>query len=298
MWPGTSWSASAPRPPPSDAPMNSVGVKTPPDPPEPRVITVATIFARQIPSSAYQTTPRTRPAGWRGARCRRAGRARRRRSARRARRRRADAASPGGQLRGAARRGETSSARIQRRHDARRRCRAAGRAVRVGDGVRVGARAARGRSDAPPRNGRDRQRADDAGDHDGAERADREGAEHLLEGEEGAGEGRVERAGDPGGRAAADEDLEVARLEAERAPDAEPTRGAEHRDRPLAAAEPPEPSVTADATVRATTGRPRITPSRLATASCTSGTFCPSGDPGASHDEPRQPDADGRERDR
>lgn len=82
--------------------------------------------------------------------------------------------------------------------------------------------------------GADGQGPDDARNHDRAEGSNREGAEHLLEREEGTGEGRVEGAGDAGGGTAADQDLGMAGMEPEPAPERGAQGCAEHGDRPLA----------------------------------------------------------------
>ena len=59
-------------------------------------------------------------------------------------------------------------------------------------------------------------------------------------------------------------------------PSVEPSAEPSTATGPSLPAEPPAPSVTAAATVRPATGRSGTSPPRLATASCTSGTFCPS----------------------
>ena len=60
-------------------------------------------------------------------------------------------------------------------------------------------------------------------------------------------------------------------------PTADPTADPSTAVGPSLPAEPPAPSVIAAATVRTATGRTRTWPPRFATASCTSGTLCPSG---------------------
>ena len=77
-------------------------------------------------------------------------------------------------------------------------------------------------------------RGDDTRDHDGAERADREGAENFLEREERAGERRVESGGNSRRGAAPNENFQATRLEAHGAAGDRPDGGAEHRGRSLA----------------------------------------------------------------
>src|SRR6185312_4984283 len=79
------------------------------------------------------------------------------------------------------------------------------------------------------------ERTDDARNHDRAEGSDGERAQHLLEREERAGKWRIERTGDSRRGAAADEDLEMPRLEAETTAERRAEARAEHGDRSLAA---------------------------------------------------------------
>ena len=128
----------------------------------------------------------------------------------------------------------------------------------------------------PAEEGSNGERAHHARDDDGTERETRERSEHLLEREKSARERRVERGTIPRPRRT-DENLHLPRLKAQTSADRRSERGAEHGDGPSLPADPPDPSVIAEASVRKMTGRVRTYPSRFATASCTSGTFWPAG---------------------
>ena len=117
---------------------------------------------------------------------------------------------------------------------------------------------------------------DDRAEHDDAEGAGLEVAQDQLEGEEDAGDRRVEGGGDAAGGAAGDEQPHLlARRGGVSCPSAEPIAEPIWTIGPSRPTEPPEPMQSAEASDLTSGTRPRILPSLLCTASITSGTPCP-----------------------